>query len=528
MPGSLPLDPSLKRMLPFLDGSDAAHAAVRSLFVTAGFTSQNVEKRIGIDDIHAFKPIGEGRKQSTGLDDALDVLVRLFMDGVAVPMAKVRAMLPEGGEAALLDLGLIAPHPDAPDEYAAGLRIYPIDGVYIASDLEWTTPGLRQPEELEPPDHVFSALTSLTGTFLDQLPKTPCDRFLELCAGTGVAALIASRFSGHTWSADITERSTAFARFNARLNGIGNFTAVCGDLYEAVAGQTFDRIVAHPPYVPAPENEMIYRDGGEDGEWIIRRILSGLNDHLAPGGRFYLTCATSDRRDAPVEDRIRAMIGEAEKEFDLLVVVHYALPPGEMYGRLAVSRRVEFETALQRIELFRELDAERIVYCSIILQRRATDRAPFTIRRERTEASRAAEAEWLMNWCTRCAEEDVVPMLLDARPRLLSIPRLEVTHRVENGEWKVATSKIVTEYPFLRTVEISLNGAMLLSLCDGNHTGREVFARVRAGGAMPQEVPESAFAEFLRELVTEGIIGFGEEPVAPVPSAGPVKPLPTP
>lgn len=515
-------------MLPFLDGPPAAYAALRALFAASGFSAAEVEKRVGIDDIHLFRPIGEGRQQSTDLIDALDLLIVLFMDGVAVPISDVRRLLPEGGEAALLDLGLIAPHPLAPERYAAGLRIYPIDGVFIASDLEKTTPGLRRPEELEPPDHVFSALTTLTGTFLDQLPSTPCGRFLELCAGSGVAALLAARFSDHVWAADITERSTAFARFNARLNGIENFTAVCGDLYEPVAGLQFDRIVAHPPYVPAPENTMIYRDGGEDGEWVVRNILAGLPGYLAPGGRFYLTCAASDRRDAPLEDRVRAMIGATENEFDLLVVSHYALPPAEYYGRLAASGRIDFDVAEARIALFRKLEAEQIVYCSLVLQRRATERAPFTIRRERREGSAATEAEWLMNWCTRIAEEDVLSMLLDARPRLLATPRLEVAHRVEDGEWKVDTSRIATEYPFVRTVDISLNGAMLLTLCDGIHTGREVFARVRSSGAMPNEVPELSFAEFLRELVTEGVIGFGEEPSPAAPASIPPKPMPTP
>src|SRR5690606_27461688 len=109
------------------------------------------EARIGIDDIHLFKPIGEGRQNAQELGDALDVLIRLFMDCIPVLVSEVDRLLPEGGSAALLALGLIAPHPRAADRYAAGLRIYPIDGAFIASDLESTTPGLRAREDLEPP-----------------------------------------------------------------------------------------------------------------------------------------------------------------------------------------------------------------------------------------------------------------------------------------------------------------------------------------------------------------------------------------
>src|SRR5690606_29151931 len=146
----------------------------------------------------------------------------------------------------------------------------------IASDLDSGAPGASDPDSLEQPDFVFSAITSLTGTFLSQLPDAPCERCLELCAGTGTAALAAAKQAGHVWATDLTARSTRFAEFNARLNNLQNVTAVQGDLYEPVLGLTFDRIVAHPPYVPATETQMVYRDGGEDGEQVIRGILQGL------------------------------------------------------------------------------------------------------------------------------------------------------------------------------------------------------------------------------------------------------------
>lgn len=517
-------------MLPFnTTASSDEFAAVRNLLDSCGYTAERVAERVGIRDIHEFKSIGEGRKAPPDVNDALDLLIRLFMDGFVIPMAEVRRLLPPGGFEALLALGVIGRHPDGEAHYAASLQLYPVDGVYIASDLDVTTPGLRDPKLPEAPDHVFSALTSLTGNYLDQLPATPCGTFLEVCAGTGVAALLAAKnYAGHAWAADITERSTGFARFNAALNGIENFTAVQGDLFEPVSGRQFDRIVAHPPYVPAPETRMIYRDGGEDGEWIIRRILAELPDYLAPGGRFYLTCVSSDRKGAPVEDRIRSMIGEREKEFDLLLIAHYGMSPGEYYSRLALSGRYTFQVAEERIRLFRRLEAEAIVYISLVLQRHATPREAFTLRRDGTEASQANEAEWLLTWKTRLAEEDVAPMLLDSRPRLLSNPKLEVIHRVENGEWKIDSSRIRVDYPYVRTVDISFNGSLLLTLCDGSHTGREILARLRASGAMPQDVPEASFAEFLRELITEGVLGLGNEPTPSVLPTSSVVPPPQP
>lgn len=160
-----------------------------------------------------------------------------------------------------------------------------------------------------------------------------------------------------------------------------------------------------------------------------------------------------------------------------------------------------------------------MVYCSLVLQRHTRSRPPFTLRRERREASAAKETDWLLRWSTRLAEEDILPLLMEARPRLLPHPRLEVLHRVESGEWKVASSKLQIEYPFVRTVEISLNGSMLLTLCDGTHTVREILERVQAAGAISAEVPELSFAEFIRELITEGVLGIGDEPTYAPPMA---------
>lgn len=501
-------------MLPFRSDSPADLAAARALFARVGYTTAGVCNRLGLQKINGLRTIGEGRTTATEVADALDVVTRLFIDGGAVAAETVEALLPEPGLSALRRIGLIARHPRAPDHYAASVRLYPTEGLYIVSDLESVGPGLADPEELEPADHVFSAITSLTGTFLSQVPRTPCDRFLELCAGTGIAALVASRFARQAWALDITERSTRFAEFNARLNGIENVTALQGDLYAPVRGLTFDRIVAHPPYVPASEMKMVYRDGGEDGEQIVRRIFDELPDYLAAGGRFYLTCVATDRKDAPLEQRIRGMVGEREAEFDVLVISHYSLPPAEYYGRLAASGRIGFDTAEQRIRLFRQLEAERIVYSSMVLQRHREPgaRAPFTARRERTEAAEWQETEWLVDWLTRLADGDVLPDILESRPRLLPHARLQVTHRVEEGEWKVESSKVTVEYPFIRTVEMSVNAATLLTLCDGEHTLREILARLQSAGALSPEVPPESFAEFIRELVTEGVLGVGGEP----------------
>src|SRR5207245_1035784 len=158
-------------------------------------------------------------------------------------------------------------------------------GLYIVSDRSRPEEGV---EGQPPEDFVYPAIVPNTELLLELAPCQPCDAFLDLCSGTAIAALVAAKSGARqAWAFDITGRSTHFAEFNRRLNGIANMTPATGDLYEPAGDLTFDRIVAHPPYVPVYRPQLIFDSGGHDGEQIVRRIIEGLPRYLRPGGRFY-------------------------------------------------------------------------------------------------------------------------------------------------------------------------------------------------------------------------------------------------
>ena len=73
-----------------------------------------------------------------------------------------------------------------------------------------------------PDDIVYPAITRNTNTFMRMLPVSPCEMFLEMCAGNGVAAIAMAARARHAWSLDLTPRATSVAPFNARLNGLAN------------------------------------------------------------------------------------------------------------------------------------------------------------------------------------------------------------------------------------------------------------------------------------------------------------------
>ncbi len=499
--------------LPLRPGSPEDYRTLRAWLPTVGYTAAGICARTELPTLLDFRTRGEGRTTVSEAADALDLLIGLFLDGARVGPPVLERLLPSGVRAAMEGLGLLGPVHDEPAERAAAVSLYPVGTLYVASDLSRFSPGIYRREELEPRDFVFSAITALTGTFLENVPTSRCRRLLELCSGTAAPALLGASRAEHAWAVDITERSTGFAEFNARLNGLDNFTALTGDLYEPVRGLMFDRILAHPPYVAAPEIGMIYRDGGPDGEDILRRIMAGLPEHLSPGGCFYATFRATDRTGAPLEDRLRAMIGESAGEFDLVLVTHYELFPTEFFARAASGGSIPFSVLEDRHRMYRNMKAERLVYASVVIQRHERPYQAFTLRRARGRTQAGwQEADWLRCWGTKSSTGEWLPLLLDSRPVLSPAAELDMHYGVEGGDWKMRSCDVRSERPFPRTLQVSHSLAALLASYDGSQTVREQLTKLRAAGALPGEVPDEAFLAPLREMVLDGVLEIGSGP----------------
>jgi hypothetical protein len=370
-----------------------------------------------------------------------------------------------------------------------------------------------------PSDAVYPAITDNTRDYVAGIPATPCKRFLEMCGGTGVAALVAARLGGgrggHAWSADITERATRFAEFNALLNDLSNFTAVQGDLYEPVrgGGLVFDRIVAHPPYVASLERTLIYRDGGPDGEQFTRAILAGLPEFLEPGGRFYLTCIATDRADAPLEERIRAMIGPTHADYDVAVAVRVAHEPADYYLSLARAAKSTYAEAEKRVAQYTEMGVVRLVYCSVAVERHPVPRAPFTTRHS-VGVTRVGEAlDWQLAWERLRESPGFADRLLDARVRCTDGLVVRTDQSFGSAGWRLKRCDISTERPFRTSVACSVETAAILMRCDGTTTVREL-ARLLAGeGVLHVEDADARTASLVSFFVGAGCLECDAFPV---------------
>ncbi len=472
-------------------------ASVREGLGRAGYTEAAICRRLNLASIHELT-LGQ-RRIAQPPPDALDLLLSLFIDGRPAARAQLDALLPPGLPDALEALETLEPAPGDAALRVPVIALYPVEGLYIASDLGEEFPLGRA-------DSVYPAISKSGEVYLGALPTTPCEHFLEAFSGTGIAALRAARAGAQAWAIDIAERSNAFARFNAALNGLPSVTVLQGDMYAPAEGILFDRIAAHPPYVPSLEQRHIYRDGGTDGEELIRRAIAEVPRYLQPGGRLYCTCVATEREDAPLEQRVRQMLGPDSDDLDVLVMVTAYVEPIVHFTREVAFRRITFEEADRFLHLFDELKIARFAGCTIVVERHASPRPPLTLRRRRAEQPLGDAVDGMLRWEVFATEAGALERLGQVRPSLTPRARLQVLHAPQEGAWTLDACRIVVPAPIPVELETSPEAATFLAWCDGEHTVRDHLERLVSEGAAPTDAPESAFAGLVLSLLKEGVL----------------------
>lgn len=127
-------------------------------------------------------------------------------------------------------------------------------------------------------------------------------RAVDLCTGTGLAALYLSLFCDNVLATDIGEAPLAMVNINRRLNRRESTVEIRRqDLAETLDGrERFDVLTCNPPFVAFPPGytATLYAHGtGTDGLGYMRTIIERLPHVLAPGGSAYLVAdLVGDRR----------------------------------------------------------------------------------------------------------------------------------------------------------------------------------------------------------------------------------------
>lgn len=211
----------------------------------------------------------------------LATLMALFLLGDEVEEAAARAALaPLPLEAAVAG-GLV-------DSSAGGVRARLDLRPYVeagGTDPWWVVSDFGSDVRPGPlaADHVLG-IGNASLSLAQATPRDPVGRALDLGTGSGIQALHLGRHAGRVVATDISARALRLAATSAALSG-QSWDLRSGSLLDPVAGDTFDLVVANPPFVvSAGVDGYEYRDSGLSGDGVCEALLTGLPGVLSPGG----------------------------------------------------------------------------------------------------------------------------------------------------------------------------------------------------------------------------------------------------
>ncbi|MBK1882281.1 methyltransferase [Luteolibacter pohnpeiensis] len=171
----------------------------------------------------------------------------------------------------LLEIGLLTA---GSGQIRSRFQISPVKEGWMACDF---------PERQCDPTGDYVMGVSPSTLLLSSLTPVVGKRALELASGIGWQSGNLVKAGMSVVAVDVNARALELGKFSARLCGIDGIDFRLSDGFSAVQGETFDLIVANPPYVQSPGGGMIYKEAPV-GESICARLLKQLPDFLEPGG----------------------------------------------------------------------------------------------------------------------------------------------------------------------------------------------------------------------------------------------------
>lgn len=483
-------------------GDEADFETVRSTLAGVSFDGATLCRLLGMDDMSDLGQV-DWNVRTGCLDMRLRTFVEFLVRGQVFAERVLLQAISEPVVQAFKALGLSRSLSRDPSRCYCPVWLYPADGFLIVSDRH----DNPEVDGFTPPaDVVFPAIYAGTLRFLKLLPDARNGDALDLCGGTGIAAFQLARTARTAATSDLTRRSAHFAAFNARLNKLP-VESLCGDLYQPAGDRQFDVITAHPPFVPATGSNMVYRDAGETGEDVTRRIIAGLPRHLRPGGRCVVLCAVRDTNEQGIETRAREWLGEAGGEFDVVFALEKVLTVDEVVESLRKrGQNLTDEAARQLRERLLAAETRRFVYGALLIDRfsegvrlkpgrvRMLPQTTFVdfdqLRRIRRARNQAGFDEWLA----------------DQKPRLAAGLELKARHVVRDGE--LVPAEFIFSVEGLLPTALRTDGFVipLIGRLTGQFTVREVYDYAAEHREFPEGFPLDAYVNLVGSMIEEGLL----------------------
>jgi len=268
---------------PFAQENFSARNILRKLhqcLQEAGYNTDNICKLLNITSQQKIEPTYLHYYDQYQLPQSkLADLIRLFLLRSRLTKARLQEIFGDELYSTLCSLGMLIQNGE---DWVSRVDLFSVTGLYVATDHRYI---INLEDQIDEDLVMYVGMDSIGLVYT--APQYPANRVLDLCCGSGIQSLVASRYAKEVIGVDINPRAIRFARFNAQLNGISNIHFYIGDLYAGTSGY-FDTILANPPFVPSPSQEFRFRDGGLTGEEILAQIITGSAEHLTPDGKLFI------------------------------------------------------------------------------------------------------------------------------------------------------------------------------------------------------------------------------------------------
>jgi release factor glutamine methyltransferase len=244
---------------------------------------------------------------------------RLEAAGLAGPVIDARLLVEAAADATRIDIvtdphrPLTAAQEARLDEYLARReRREPVSHILGRKGF-WKIMLKVTPDVLTPRPDTETVVEYALRDFPERAPW----RVLDLGVGSGaiLLAILAERPAAKGLGVDVSEDALAVARDNAAGLGLGGRVALLrGDWTAGLDGESFDLVVANPPYIASdvietlePEvkdhEPRLALEGGADGLDHYRVLAPEILRVLKPGGRFAVEIGYDQK--GPVEALFR-------------------------------------------------------------------------------------------------------------------------------------------------------------------------------------------------------------------------------
>jgi len=478
---------------------------LRDTFVAAGYTRATLDEvsKHGVVELPVLMHL-----TSSGSRD--HNLIRLFKLGQPVPIEGARAALSPIDLTDLIDLGLL--RQTGPNVISEAALSPDKDGLYLAHDFDPTFVGQHAET-----NHVLEAGPS-SQTLAALTVHRKGEHMLDLCAGSGIQSLLAAKHCTDVIATDINRRALNFAELNTRLNGIRNITVRHGNLYEPVARDRFELIVANPPYIVSPGTHYVYRDSGMPGDSVCEKVIREAPAHLMEGGYGVVLFNWHHRgeEDWPA----RPLKWTADNGCDVwLLRFGTQLPAPYAFRWLRTGEGRDGanldELLDQWLKYYEGFGIGAFSFGLMILRRRTAGAnwiRSETLRPEWTAANCSDQILRIFAAQDFLAEVLADESFLDHRFALAPDHEMRHTLRNENGNWVVTAATIRQTGGFEFTGNLDINVVSLLGRCDGSRTLRDLLTEFAGRFGVSLGVVAEAAISVMRNLMCCGFLVVPDYP----------------